>query len=409
MILLSGADLVLSERVLSPGTLVMNDGRIVEIRAGGARRTAGGEVVDLAGHLVLPGFVDLHAHGLDGHDTLGGTGAVTAIARRMPTYGVVAFAPTTVACPPGALRTFLEEVRTCRLRREPAAAHVLPAHLESNFISAEYRGAQPVDCLRRPPTTRTAPGREHPSLTVPFTADDVLAEIARAEPDVGTVTVAPELDGALDLIRRLTARGHRVALGHSGASFEAATAAIDAGASMATHLFNRMPPLDHREPGLAGAALSSDAVTVEVICDGVHVHPSMVRLAVAAKAVEQALAITDSTARAGSCAHAEARLAGRSLTVSNGAAYLEDGTLAGSVLTMDGAFRTLTGRVGLPLTDAARLCATNPARVRGLAGRGVLAVGATADVVVLDRAFRVARTYVDGALVYDRHISDVSG
>ena len=249
----------------------------------------------------------------------------------------------------------------------------------------------------------TAPARGHVPLTTPFTAEDVLAEIARAEPDVGTVTLAPELDGALNLIRRLTARGHRVALGHSGASFEAATAAIDAGASLATHLFNRMPPIDHREPGLAGAALSSDAVAVEVICDGVHVHPSMVRLAVAAKAVEQALAVTDGTARAGSCAHAGAQLAGRSLTVRNGAAYLDDGTLAGSVQTMDGAFRTLTGPVGLPLTDAVRLCATNPARVLGLAERGVLAVGATADIVVLDRAFRVARTYLAGALAYDRH------
>ena len=400
MIVLSGADVVLPERVLSPGTLVIDAGHIVEVRDGAARGS-GADVVDLAGHVVVPGFVDLHVHGLDGHDTLDGTGAIASMARRMPSYGVVAFAPTTVAAPPHALRTFLDEVRACRLRREPTAACVLPAHLESNFINPEYRGAQPGECLCRP-SPGIGPAREDPVRTTLFRAEDVLAEMRRAEPDIGTVTLAPELDGALDLVRYLTARGHRVSLGHSGASFEAAEAAIDAGASLATHLFNRMPPMHHREPGLAGAALSSDAVTVEVICDGVHVHPSMLHLAVASKAAEQALAVTDGTARSGTRVPSRARLAGRGLVARDGAAYLEDGTLAGSVLTMDGAFRMLTGPVGLGLTDAARLCATNPARASGLTGRGVLTVGAAADLVVLDRTLQVTRTYVDGTLVYER-------
>ena len=218
---------------------------------------------------------------------------------------------------------------------------------------------------------------------------DVLDVIAACRPDVGIVTMAPELPGGIDLVRTLASAGHRVALGHSGSDYDTAIAAIDAGARHATHLFNRMTPMSHRAPGLPGAVLAREEVTVELICDGYHVHPSMCRVAVAAKGPEGVMAITDATSGAGLASGSTARLGGRTIEVREQAAFLEDGTLAGSTLTMDRAFRNIVTSFGGSLVDAAILCSTTPARALGLSGFGVLAEGAAADLVVLDRAFRV--------------------
>jgi N-acetylglucosamine-6-phosphate deacetylase len=163
-----------------------------------------------------------------------------------------------------------------------------------------------------------------------------------------------------------------------------------------------MPRLDHRAPGLAGAVLQTDEVAAELICDGVHVHPALVRTAVAAKRPQKVLAITDGTGAAGLPEGSGASLGGRTITARNGAAYLPDGTLAGSVLTMDAAFRVLVERIGLSLVDATTTCATTPARELGLVGHGLLAVDAAADVVVLDAKLSVVQTYVGGRLAYSR-------
>jgi N-acetylglucosamine-6-phosphate deacetylase len=417
MIVLSGATLVLPDRVLSPGTLVIEDGRIAEVRSD----TPSGAHTSFAfhGHYIVPGFIDIHVHGVDGVDaldTLEDGGAVAAIAARLPRYGVTAFCPTTVACGPEALRGVLDQVR--RAREAPAAgsARVLPAHLESNFINPEYSGAQPASCLRSPRAALGSSGsgraggagaldRDERSAKASavrsnFTAAEILAEIERATPDVGIVTMASELDGGLDLVRWLAARGNRVSLGHSGATYEEALAAIDAGARHATHLFNRMPPLHHRAPGLAGAVLQADEVAAEIICDGVHVHPAMMRVALAAKRPDGIMAITDGTAGSGLPRGSRATIGGRPISIRD-AAYLDDGTLAGSTLTMDRAFAKLITEVGLSLSDAATACATTPARALGLQGFGVIAAGAIADVVVLNRDLQVVQTWVAGTLAWD--------
>jgi N-acetylglucosamine-6-phosphate deacetylase len=223
-----------------------------------------------------------------------------------------------------------------------------------------------------------------------------------SRPDVGIITLAPELPGAIDLVRALTAAGHLVSLGHSGADFDAAIAAIEAGARHATHLFNRMTPIAHRAPGLAGAVLAREEVTPELICDGYHVHPAMCRVAVAAKGPRNVMAITDGTAGSGQPLGAHGRLGGRTIQVRDEAAFLEDGTLAGSTLTMDRAFRNIVTRFGGSLVDAALMCATAPARQLGLDDVGRLEADTAADFVVLDRDFRVVRTFIDGEQVFAR-------
>jgi N-acetylglucosamine-6-phosphate deacetylase len=310
------------------------------------------------------------------------------------------------------------------LREAPPArgARVLPAHLESNFINPAYRGAQPLHCLRSPaaigwsagvekgvaplfgedPTQGVQPLFPDSDSADAFTAGDILHEIDRAAPDVGIVTLAPELDGGLDLVRWLTSRGQRVSLGHSGVGYEEGLAAIALGATQATHLFNRMPPFGHRAPGLVGAILQTEEVAAELICDGIHVHPAVVRTAIAAKRPSRVLAITDGTAASGLPAGARAMLGGQPITVRDSAAFLDDGTLAGSVSTMDRVFQMLVGPIGLSLVEAATLCSTTPARELGLVGHGVLAVDAVADLLVLDAQLSVVQTYVGGELVYAR-------
>ena len=393
MIRLSDADVVLPDRVLGGGTVIIDGDRIAEVAPSAARGGADDVHFSFPGHYVVPGFIDVHVHGLLGHDTLDGGDAIRDIAAALPAYGVTAFCPTTVACTPEALRRVLASVRDARTTRPPGGARVLPAHLESNFINPTFKGAQPAECLRLPPR---AGERDRAG---DWTGDDILEEIAAARPDVGIVTVAPELDGAIALIADLVAHGHHVSLGHSAASYEEALAGIRAGARQATHLFNRMTPLHHREPGLAAAVLDADDVVAELVCDGVHVHPAMIRIALAAKRPDRVMAITDGTAGAGLPSGGTASLGGRRITVRD-AAYLDDGTIAGSVLTMDRAFAVLTTACGVSPVEAAAVCATTPARALGLRGFGVLTVGATADVVVLDRDFRVVQTWIAGSLAY---------
>jgi len=425
MIVLSGASLVLPDRILSPGTLLIDEGRIAEIRPDAPSGGHSASHFAFHGHYIVPGFIDVHVHGVDGIDSLDtrpdGGDAVAAIAERLPRYGVTAFCPTTVACAPDALRRVLDQVRRARQTPAARAARVLPAHLESNFINPEYRGAQPSACLRTPRAALGSegagragrasgaggasgagrPGRSGGSGE--FDGAEILHEIDRAAPDVGIVTLAPELDGGLDLVRWLAARGHRVSLGHSAATYDEALEAIAAGARHATHLFNRMPRLDHRSPGLVGAVLQTDEVAAEIICDGAHVHPALIRTAIAAKRPSRIFAITDATAAAGLPAGSRALLGGQPITAGPSTALLADGvTIAGSILTMDRAFQTLVGRVGISLVDAATICATTAARELGLVGYGVLAPDAVADLVVLDANFLVVQTYLGGDLVYAR-------
>jgi N-acetylglucosamine-6-phosphate deacetylase len=275
--------------------------------------------------------------------------------------------------------------------------------LESNFINPEYRGAQPAACLRRPPTQESGSGApKQRRSNSDFDADDLLNEIDRGKEEVGTITLAPELDGALALIDRFVAAGHRVSLGHSGATFDQAKEAVAHGARGATHLFNRMPPVGHRDPGLAAAVLVTDELAAELICDGFHVHPAILQVAIASKSLERVMAITDATGGAGLPMGTRARLGDQLITVGEAAAYLDDGTLAGSILTMDRAFAMLVNQVGLALPEAVMMCSTTPARELGLQGMGLLTEGGLADLTVLDRNFRVVQTYVGGLLVYQR-------
>lgn len=407
MIVLAGADLVLPDRVVPGGSLVIHDGRIEAIESRVITAPAGATLVDLTGHVIVPGFVDVHVHGLEGLDVLDGPGAIAAVAARLPKYGVTAFCPTSIACAPATLGMMLAAVAAARLAPAARSARVMPAHLESNFINPEWAGAQPRRCLRLPPRNNQEPITNNPKPITnneglgEFTAAEILAVITGAREDVGIITLAPELPGGMDLVRDFVAAGHRVSIGHTGATYDEARAAIGAGVCHATHLFNRMTPMASRAPGVVGAVLESEAVAAELICDGFHVHPALMAVAIRAKGSRRLMAITDGTAGAGLPVGARARIGDQTIIVTARTAELEDGTIAGSLLTMDTAFRTLVNRIGLPIFEAARMCATTPAAELGLVDRGSLAAGLAADLVVLDGRLRVRQTYIGGAAVLE--------
>lgn len=406
MLILADAEVVLPDRVLKPGAVLMAGDRIAAVEEGRPSQPEA-RVVSLAGRRILPGFVDVHVHGLLGDDVLDGPDALARMASAMPRFGVTAFCPTAVACTPARLRRLLDAVGAARAR-PPSGARVLPAHLESGFIHADYRGAQPASCLRLPPALgsghsrkgRQSSGRGQEATGAAFEAEDILVEIERAAPAVAVVTLAPELPGSLPLIAWLRERHIRTSLGHSSASFEEGLAAIEAGARRATHLFNCMPRLHHRAPGLAGAVLQSADVAVEIIGDGHHLHPAVIRLVVETKQPSGTMAVTDGTAGSGLPPGTRARLGEQPVTVGPRVATLDDGTLAGSTTTMDRVFGLLHNEVGLSVVDAAWLCATTPARRLGHDDVGAIAPGQRADLTVLGQDGRVERTYVDGRLVF---------
>ena len=391
MIVLDEATLVLPHREIGGAALVVDAGVIVDVLMPSAPRPVAADRIAYPGHRILPGFIDVHVHGVDGVDVLDDDEAVSRVAARLPRFGVTAFCPTTVACAPPDLERLLRAVAEARALPTSTRARVLPAHLESNFINPDYRGAQPLACLRRPGNS------PHPGgAASSFTGDDILRVIEAYGPAIAIVTMAPEIEGGVALVRRLTAAGLRVSLGHSAATYEQAMAAVEAGACHATHLYNRMPPLHHRAPGLVAAVLDSPRVVAEIICDGHHVHPAMVRLAIAAKRTGGVMAITDGTAGSGLRAGARARLGGQPIVVTERTAVLEDGTLAGSVLTMDGALRMLVHETGLTVVEAARMCATTQADALGLDSHGRITRGSVADLVVLDARLQVRQTFVAG-------------
>jgi N-acetylglucosamine-6-phosphate deacetylase len=382
MIAITGAVLVLPDRVVDEGSILVDGDRIAAVEAGVIDLPAGAARIDARGAMIVPGFIDVHVHGVEGIDVLDGSGSVMKVAQRLPKYGVTAFCPTTVACAAPMLEAMLQEIASVLPARPdtPAIARVLPAHLESNFINPQYKGAQPLEHICTPPTGR-----------------DILSVIERRRDQVGIVTMAPEIEGGLDLVQQLTAAGHRVSIGHSGATYEQAVEAIAAGVTHATHLFNRTTPMSHRAPGVPGAVLQSESVAAELICDSFHVHPALLRVAIRAKGIGGVIAITDGTAGSGLPVGSRAKLGGRTIVVTSRTAELEDGTLAGSVLTMDGAFRVLVGNVGLSVVEAARLCSTTPADELRLPGMGRLIPGNLADFAILDCGnLRVRATFIGG-------------
>jgi N-acetylglucosamine-6-phosphate deacetylase len=319
---------------------------------------------------VLPGFIDLHVHGGDGADCMAGADAVHRMAHFHARHGTTALLATTVTAPRLDLLDAFRGIGAPMVRRDPAAARVLGAHLEGPFISPEALGAQPPFAIA-------------PDL-------DLVDELAALAP-IRVATMAPEIDPDGALLAHLKALGTRVQIGHTACSYAEAKAALGAGAAGFTHLFNAMSGLHHRRAGAVGAALAHGQ-WAELILDFVHVEEAAARVAL--RAIPHLYCITDAVAATGMPPGAY-RLGQHRILKQEDAVRLADGTLAGSVLTMDRALRHLL-HLGVPLEDAAKRCATLQAEYLGLEERGRLVPGAVADLVVIDRAGRLQAVFLEG-------------
>ena len=330
--------------------LLIKDGKIAEI--GNNLSAAGEETLDLHGDVLLPGFVDVHIHAFMGKDTMNGEEAVRHMSRELKKFGVAAFLPTTMSASPEDTCKALDGIKAVMDAPEADGAVVLGAHMEAPFLNESKAGAQPKQFF-------VLPDEENWQR---YTGGN--------ESIVRLITMAPEKEGALDFITRLTKAGITVSIGHTGADAETVHAAADHGANHITHTFNAQTPLNHRAPGVPGAALVDDRIACEFISDGIHLHPDVIRLIVRAKGVRRAVMITDAMEAAG-MPDGVYSLGGQRVLVKDGAARLDSGTLAGSVLTMPVALGNMIRRFGIPPVDAVRMCTATPADSVGepLAGR----------------------------------------
>jgi N-acetylglucosamine-6-phosphate deacetylase len=329
------------------------------------------------GNWIVPGFVDMHTHGGGGHTfTTGDAESARQAAAFHLRHGTTTLLASLVSSPYELMRD-----ATAALRPLVEAGVLAGVHFEGPYLSSARCGAQNPEFLRDPST------------------DELTALIELGGGAIRMVTLAPERDGALEAIKLLT--GHRVvaAIGHTDATYDQTRAAVAAGASVATHLFNGMRPVHHREPGPVVALLDAPNVVCELVADGVHLHDGMLAFATATAGPERAALITDAMAAAG-MPDGEYELGGQGVTVADGVARLtRDGAIAGSTLTMDAALRHAV-HAGIPMADAARMVSTTPARAIGLGDRvGALQVGLRADLVVLDDDLNVLRVMHAGSWV----------
>jgi N-acetylglucosamine-6-phosphate deacetylase len=348
----------------SDSVIVVSDSGIIEAIE---PSNGGSPDLDRFGYLIVPGFIDVHVHGGGGADFMDGTeDAARAVARTHARFGTTTLLATTLT----ASREDIDRCVTaaCAVMDHPAdnEARVVGLHLEGPYICAAKRGAQPLAPIRPPDW------------------DEMRGWIELASGRIKLITLAPETPGVLEFIGSASRAGVRVSVGHTSATYDQTRAAIDVGATHATHLFNAMPPLHHREPGPIAALLEDERVLVELIADGVHVHPAVATLIARAAGVERVILITDAMSGA-AMPDGEYALGGTAVTVKEGTAKFADGTLAGSVLTMDRAFANIQRFAQVDSAAAARMTSANAAEHLGLSELiGCLEPGKRADLAIID-------------------------
>lgn len=381
--ILTGMRILVGQQWVTDKAIVVEEGRIKTIIADElAHNHLPAKKYEFpSDYVLIPGLIDLHIHGTHGHDVMDATpDALHAISHALAREGVTGFLATTMSAPANLIEAALKNIAITT--SDELGADILGVHLEGPFIAKAKCGAQCADYIL-PPDVRL--WHEWQKI---------------ANETIKIVTVAPEVPGALDLIAALRRDNVIASVGHTKANYVEGVAAIAAGCTQATHLFNAMSMMHQREPGAITALLLSSQIIAELIVDGVHVHPAIIELAYRTKGKEGLLLVSDAM-RAKCLRDGEYELGGQAVHVTNGRAQLADGTLAGSTLTMPTALKNMVAFSRCPLADAVYMASSHPAKVLGLSARkGSIAVGKDADLVVMDADFNVHLTMREGKEIY---------
>ena len=357
---------------------VLVDGEVITwVGTGRPPQRPDEEIVAQPGETIAPGFIDLQVNGFAGHDAAAGADAIAAISSALPATGVTAFLPTIISEPVEVGAEFAAAVGAAA---EAPGARVLGAHIEGPFLNPSFHGAHLRSNLAEPTAKNV---------------DVVLAARPRL------VTLAPELKGGLEAIQRLHQAGVVVSAGHTGADFDQGRKAIEAGVTFATHIYNAMPPVHHRRPGIALAVLLDPGVTTGLIADGEHVHPAVCEQLVRVKGASRIALTTDQVAAAGEPA-GTFTLSGRTVFSDGHVVRLQDGTLAGSAATVPDLVRLMTRLPGMNRARAISQATSVPARVLGERRLGRIGEGACADLVILDAELRPRLTMIRGVVKFRR-------
>jgi N-acetylglucosamine-6-phosphate deacetylase len=381
-------NVVTTDSVIENGIVLIEDDRIAFVgKAEDAQPEPNSAIIEAKGKFVLPGLIDTHVHGSHGDDVMSaGVEGIKRISKSQLRYGVTGYLPTTLSGKHEDLLRALEECVKAETNPDPAA-EIIGIHVEGPFINPQKKGAQPESGIREPNL-------------------DQCKEYLRAAPGrVKMMTLAPELPEAMELIQLLTQNNVIASLGHSEADYDTALAAIEAGATHATHLFNAMPAMHHRKPNLTLACLLEPSIRAEIIVDGIHVSQEMVRVAARMKGRDGLALITDGIEAVG-LPDGIYTLGDSKVKVEHGVCTLLDGsTIAGSTLTMNRAIGNAVNKAGLSLIDAVYMASTLPAHLCGVEGRkGSLEVGKEADIAILNSDFSVNTTIRNGRIVYQENI-----
>ena len=381
--IITAAHLITPIEWIESPLLVVDDGHISSLQSRAAVEIpAGARHLEFPGLVLAPGFIDIHIHGGAGHDVMEpDESAREKIERQLVQHGVTAYLPTTVTAPQGRILQALEFLGHAAAHNSGSKGRAVPIgiHLEGPFISHTKRGVHP------------------PASLLPPSAAALDRFWQASAGTIRMMTVAPELPGAIETIRHARSLGVHSSLGHSNAPYAEAKAGIAAGADHATHTFNAMRPFDHRDPGILGAILEDSQPTADIIADGIHVDPSVVRLFLRAKGEDGAILITDAISATG-MPDGTYTLGSFEVQVKGDRCELE-GKLAGSVLTLDRAVRNVMDFAGWKLQQAVKLATLNPAKLLGISDqRGMLAPGRRADMVALTIKGAVAHTIIAGEL-----------
>nr|WP_318464711.1 N-acetylglucosamine-6-phosphate deacetylase [Photobacterium leiognathi] len=355
--------------------IIVNDGKIEAITE---TKPLDCDVTELEGQTLVPGFIDIHIHGRAGADVMDATPqALQTIADALPKTGVVAWVGTTVTAPWQDIINALQQVREFCQQPKQVGAKLLGSFLEGPYFTEAYRGSHPTQYLQAPSIAALAELKE--------VAGDSLIRVA----------LAPEYQGSDEAIQWLTSQGIKTSIAHTSANFEQVTTAHQHGADCGVHLFNGMSGLHHREPGCAGAVLFHDMLA-ELIADGIHVHPVMMQLAYRMKGYQQLALITDCM-RAGGLSDGKYQLGAQMITVTNGEARTDDGSLAGSTCSLDQALRNMIMLAGVPEWEAVQMATSVPAKYVGVDDKlGFIKPGYNASFALLDPQFQIQATLIDG-------------